>query len=68
MKRKKRTYKTHKSFFNKIFNNQIVIKILSGLVIALTSYFINHLQTSHTINQLQKDNTDLDWAVDYYRK
>ena len=71
-------YKKHKSnkksFLSKVFDNQLVIKVLSGLVIALASYFINHLQTSKTINKLHLDNSklsidnkNLSWGVDYYR-
>jgi len=67
--------KTHKknrfhlvAFLKDIVRQPIVKKALGYLVVALIGYVVNHIQTDSTINKLKTDNTDLTWAVDYFRK
>ena len=47
-------------------------KLVQGVSIALVSWVIgiltNYAQTHGIIKGLEKDNADLEWAVDYFRK
>lgn len=66
MRRKKRHI--NKRIISNLFKNTIINKCVGAILIALTSYIINHIQTSNTISQLKVDNKDLSWAVDYFRQ
>lgn len=71
VKRRKRKVKQKYPFLNGLLE-MAKEKLISVIVLVFVSWCLgiltNHAHTTDIINKLQVENTDLSWAVDYFRK
>jgi anaerobic C4-dicarboxylate transporter len=72
VRKHRRNIQKPKYLFLKGLINTFKERLITVLVITIVSWIMgiltNSIHTSDIINQLQKDNEDLSWGIDYFRK